>query len=324
MEVDNLTLNASIALADKDIPLAQENINQAEDVLSRMVKETSVYWRITIYSLKAKLAVSNNDFQKAYHLQTEVHSLFKSYQNSEREKIRSKYKVMFDTDQALLKNQVLQRDQKLDKAALRYATQQQKLQTLIISIISVFSIVLVWFIFKQWQTGKLLHRLANTDGLTKLANRRYSFIYAEKMMSLAKKSDQRLAIITFDIDLFKLVNDTYGHSGGDIALKSIAAVANDYVRANDILGRIGGEEFLLILPNTSAQQAMVIAERIRIGIEEKELKVADNLVNITASFGVAELNSKKQKFSELFNDADVALYQAKNNGRNQVTLAKKN
>lgn|GEM_PF-4234249 len=319
--IDELVLNASIAFAEKNIILAKDSIKQAEETLSALNEESMLSWHVTILDFKAELAVFEQDYEAAYHLQKEARKLFKSYQNNEREKVRSKYKIMFDTDQALLKNQLLERDKQLDQASLENAAQKQKLQTILISIISFFALILLFFIIRQLKTSKILHRLANTDTLTELANRRYTFIYAEEMLSLVKKNEQNFAIIIFDVDHFKQVNDTYGHAGGDIALKNIAAIANEYVRGDDILGRIGGEEFLLVLPNTSAIQAMEVAERIRLGIYQEEIMIAEQSVTISASFGVAELNKKQQNFNQIFHEADIALYQAKNAGRNRIIMA---
>jgi len=319
--IDDLIFAALIAFSDKNIALAQDNIKKAEGILSTLDKEHGLSWHKKVLDLKTDIAVFNQDYQSAYQYQKKSHELFRSYQNTEREKLRSKYKVMFDTDQALLQNQVLERDKLLDKAALANAAQQQKLQVLFISAISVFSIGLSLFIYRQRKMSKILHKLANTDTLTELANRRYTFIYAESMLAQAKKHQQNFAIIIFDVDHFKKINDTYGHPAGDIALKDIAIIANEYVRNHDILGRIGGEEFLVILPNTSSKQAYEIAERIRKAIEVKDIMLGDAVVNISASFGISNLEENQQNFNQIFHEADVALYKAKNSGRNCISLA---
>jgi len=320
-KIDDLILGASIAFSDKNISLAQDNIKQVETLLSTLDKNKGISWYNQVLDLKAEIAVFNQDYQSAYQYQKKARELFRSYQNIEREKVRSKYKVMFDTDQALLQNQVLERDKLLDKAALENAAQQQKLQVLFISAISIFSLCLSYFIYRQRKTSKILHKLANTDALTELANRRYTFIYAESMLAQAKKYQQNFAIIIFDVDHFKKINDTYGHPAGDIALKDIALIANEYVRSNDILGRIGGEEFLVILPNTSSEQAYEIAERIRKAIEVKDIMLGDTVVNISASFGISHLAKNQPNFNQIFHEADVALYKAKNSGRNCISLA---
>jgi len=320
-QIDDLVLGALIAFSDKNIVLAQDKIKQAEMLLSALNKEKGLSWHKQVLDLKTDIAVLNQDYQSAYQYQKKASELFRSYQNIEREKVRSKYKVMFDTDQALLQNQVLERDKLLDKAALENAAQQQKLQVLFISAISIFALGLSFFIYRQRKTSKILYKLANTDTLTELANRRYTFIYAESMLSQAKKYQQKFSIIIFDIDHFKKINDTYGHPAGDIALKDIALIANGYVRNNDILGRIGGEEFLVILPNTSSEQAYEIAERIRKAIEIKDIMLNDTVVNISASFGISNLEENQQNFNQIFHEADVALYKAKNSGRNCISLA---
>jgi len=153
-----------------------------------------------------------------------------------------------------------------------------------------------------------------------LANRRFIFNYAEHKLAFAKKDNLTFSLIIFDIDHFKLVNDIHGHAGGDIALISIAKIANEYVRNQDILGRIGGEEFLLVLPKTSSIAALAVAQRIRLAIEENDFLINDKHVRITASFGVAEL-SHQEEFNDIFQSADKALYQAKTSGRNLVKIA---
>ena len=317
----DLLFSAKLAFSDKKIPLALKKIAQAENILSTLEKETVLSWHVDILRLKADIAVFNQDYSSAYLLQKEAQKLFNSYQSREREEVRSKYKVMFDTDQALLQNQLLERDKLLDKAALENAKQQQKLQTLFIFAISLFAIGSTLFIYLQFQNSKRLHKLANTDTLTNLANRRYTFIYAENMLAQAKRDKDNFALIIFDIDHFKKINDTYGHAGGDVALKDIAAIANEYVRNNDILGRIGGEEFLVILPGTSAKQAFVVAERIRLAIVNKDIALSDDVVNISASFGIAQLAQSHPNFHQIFHEADTALYQAKNSGRNCIVFA---
>jgi diguanylate cyclase (GGDEF)-like protein len=319
--IGNLMLSTEIAIAEKNIPLAQSNILEIESILLTLDKEGILGWQISLLDLKTDIAVFNQDYKGAYQLQKETRELSKSYQSIKREKARSKYKVMFDTDQALLKNQLLERDKQLDKVALENSAKQNKLQTLLTFVISLLALGLLFFIHRQRKNSKMLNKLANTDMLTELANRRYTFIYAEAMLAQAKKNKENFSAIIFDVDHFKKINDTYGHSGGDIALKEIALITNEYVRSNDILGRIGGEEFLVILPNTSSKQAYEIAERIRKAIEIKDIMLNDTVVNISASFGISNLEENQQNFNQIFHEADVALYKAKNSGRNCISLA---
>jgi len=320
-KMDNYLLETKLEIAENDIKLAEQATKKFEDILNQLEKSKTYFWQIELLDLKSKVAVIKGDYKVAYDALTKIQNFQKSYNNIEREKIRSRYKVIFDTEQTTLKNQLLSRNNQLDKIALESAQQKQWIQTLIIIIISLLLVMLVFFIIRQNTTSKALHKLANTDSLTELANRRYTFSYGENKLEIAKKEAQKFALIVFDVDHFKKVNDTYGHAGGDIALKELSAASSTYVRANDILGRIGGEEFLLVLPNTPVDKAVEIAERIREAIEQKTMQINEHTLNITASFGVATLTNNQKSFNQLFQEADSALYQAKNQGRNCVIKA---
>lgn len=169
-------------------------------------------------------------------------------------------------------------------------------------------------------------RLANTDELTKLYNRRAFFNLG---LSIAQQSGLALAFIMFDIDRFKLVNDQWGHTTGDAALIHIAKLTQAILRPGDILGRLGGEEFGILLPDLHHEQACQLAESIRYRFEKQPLALNDQIIKCTASFGIASItipviHSEKEAqnlLETLFNSADQAMMQAKRNGRNQVCSA---
>lgn len=164
-----------------------------------------------------------------------------------------------------------------------------------------------------------LKRLANTDELTRLANRRNFYEAAERDFAHSRRHHTALSIITFDIDWFKQINDSYGHPVGDQALQAIAQVCSDALRKENLLARVGGEEFAVLLPDTNQETAKQIAERLAEVIKSITLTAAPNCT-ITASFGVASIKDADASFDRLFNRADQALYQAKQNGRNQVLV----
>ena len=127
----------------------------------------------------------------------------------------------------------------------------------------------------------------------------------------------------FDIDHFKQVNDTYGHDTGDYVLKTVAAIVHDVIREYDYAFRMGGDEFLLLLPETNDDQALILAERIRQGIENKTFIVKDNKLFVTASFGISEYNHIDTSIEHIAKRADEALYQVKEYGRNSVKVLDK-
>jgi diguanylate cyclase (GGDEF)-like protein len=122
-----------------------------------------------------------------------------------------------------------------------------------------------------------------------------------------------------DIDLFKNVNDTYGHAAGDVVLKGIADICRKTLRKIDILARYGGEEFVVLLPETNGKRASEIAERLRGAIAGTPIKIDEKEIWVTLSFGVVELDANCKNIEGLLDRSDQALYISKNNGRNRVT-----
>jgi diguanylate cyclase (GGDEF)-like protein len=168
-----------------------------------------------------------------------------------------------------------------------------------------------------------LERRAYSDYLTGLPNRRYFIEEAEVELSRFHRYGGQLSLITFDIDRFKQVNDEYGHSIGDRVLQKIADICRSSLRDIDIIGRIGGEEFAILLPQTGAEDAKKAAERLRIAISQAQVAVSDGMLpSFTASFGVSIADGKDISIDQLLNQADNALYEAKESGRNRVCMAK--
>jgi two-component system, cell cycle response regulator len=162
--------------------------------------------------------------------------------------------------------------------------------------------------------------LALTDPLTGLYNRRYLGAHLDGMMNRADDNGKGPALLLFDIDRFKQVNDTYGHLAGDEVLCEIASRTLHDVRSFDLVARYGGEEFLVVMPETNLQVALVVAERLRLSIAERPFAVsgASASIPITVSVGIATMLSMNDSPTELLRRADEALYAAKNNGRNRV------
>lgn len=168
-----------------------------------------------------------------------------------------------------------------------------------------------------------LEHQAYFDYLTNLANRRYFIEHAELELSRFNRYGGKLSLIMFDIDFFKKFNDIYGHKIGDLVLQKIADISRTVLRDIDIIGRIGGEEFAILLPQTDIKEASQVAERLRVEISKGEILFDDKLIsNFTASFGVTKA-SKGVNIDELLVQSDSALYDAKNSGRNKVCLYKK-
>ena len=167
-----------------------------------------------------------------------------------------------------------------------------------------------------------LEQQATTDVLTGANNRLYFMEHAENRLAESKRNKKGFAILLFDIDKFKSVNDTYGHSAGDAVLKSTVYLIAELLRPYDLFARYGGEEFILALSNTDADRAQDVAERIRVAMEEHITEFESNKINRTVSVGVAISHDGSADLNDMIDAADDALYIAKESGRNQVKTAK--
>ncbi len=166
-----------------------------------------------------------------------------------------------------------------------------------------------------------LYELATKDGLTKLYIHRHFYFLLESEIKRVQRYHHVLSLLMMDIDNFKQVNDTYGHLVGDMVLKEIAATIQKTIRHVDIPARYGGEEFTIILPETAALNAVIIAERLRERISEIEVKIDENTVlRPTVSIGIAEFPNAATGIKELIDCADKALYVSKENGKNCIHL----
>jgi diguanylate cyclase (GGDEF)-like protein/PAS domain S-box-containing protein len=174
-------------------------------------------------------------------------------------------------------------------------------------------------ISSQKQMKRQLEHLATHDGLTGLKNRRELENKFKAELERAKRYNHCLSVLMTDIDHFKKVNDNYGHLAGDMVLIHFSQVLKKMTRQIDIVGRYGGEEFMIVLPETSQKSAIEVAERLRSYIAEKPIPIQrKQSISITASFGVATYQHGEQTTSQLMEAADQALYRAKEQGRNRV------
>ena len=163
-----------------------------------------------------------------------------------------------------------------------------------------------------------VRRLATTDFLTGLYNRRHFFEMAEREFQRARRYGQSLCAMMLDLDHFKLVNDTYGHAVGDQVLKEIAECCRNELRGVDVLGRYGGEEFAIMLPEIDLSTAFQVAERLRKSIARKTVDAKRSLLVITVSIGVSAVEDEDLSVEDVIGRADKALYSAKRGGRNRV------
>ena len=169
--------------------------------------------------------------------------------------------------------------------------------------------------------NKLLEEMAHTDSLTGLPNRRAIEEWANRQLRGAARHGYPLWVVHADLDSFKIINDTYGHEAGDQVLKEFATILKENIRASDISGRTGGDEFILVLTHVQEDQIQLTVERLRARFALKKFAFGGQSISVTASFGACGFQGKKPpEFSNLVRQADKALYCAKRAGRNQIKI----
>ncbi len=281
------------------------------------------YSRFTVILLRAYRGLADaysnaGNFESAYSIYNSYALLLQNYLEKQSSDDLERMRTRFETERLSDDNQRLelvnaQQQEKID------ADREIKLLQLAAIALSVTVIALVlFFLHRGKRYANEMRGLATTDELTQLPNRRSIMSFARREWDSAQRSGRTFSCLMFDIDHFKLINDTYGHQIGDEVLVAVAKAVNSDRRKSDCVGRVGGEEFLLIASESSAETAAILADRVRRSVEELRFESAPDRV-VTISIGVVEFQ-RQESLDELIQHADSALYEAKSNGRNQVVV----
>ncbi len=199
--------------------------------------------------------------------------------------------------------------------------EERLFNTLMVNLLISLGVTAVILLLTYLTVGNYQRRLeemASTDKLTGITNRQVFDSLFDNTLKARKRHKFPLSLVIFDIDLFKRINDNYGHLTGDLVLQTVATIAKDLIRESDTICRWGGEEFIILLPDCDHEKASELAERIRSVIAHRTISSSTDEINITASFGVAQYHNSESS-DELINRADQALFQSKRRGRNCVT-----
>ncbi|HEX8252405.1 MAG TPA: diguanylate cyclase [Thermoanaerobaculia bacterium] len=255
---------------------------------------------------RAKALAAAGNWRAAYEARGEQMAVREKLSVRARDEHVSRLRVQFETEKKEQENRALVHIRQLQRVAIGLS-----------AIIIVF---LIYLALRHLATARRMRDLALTDELTKLPNRRHVLTFAEEQLKAARAEGKSFSMLALDIDHFKRINDTYGHDAGDVVLRRVADTCQSMLRQHDKMGRTGGEEFMVVLPDTNAMRAAEVAERLRVAVEVTNFNdIADGL-RITISVGVSEWNTNDD-FSAVAKRADDRLYHAKETGRNRVAFA---
>ncbi|HEX3576925.1 MAG TPA: diguanylate cyclase [Thermoanaerobaculia bacterium] len=259
------------------------------------------------------------DWRKAYDASVRHAALSQTLAEMRRDEISSRLRVAFDSEKKDQENRALARENGLRATALREAERSRKLQIVVSALIALLAATMAILFWRQVVNTRRMRAMAMTDELTRLPNRRHILAAAEIAFDAARREGRTAAVIVLDIDRFKRINDTLGHPAGDAVLRGVAHACRLALRADDQIGRIGGEEFLVVLNSATAQQAREIAERLRAAVERLDFTSIAPELHVTISLGVHVATDYDA--SAAIAAADSMLYRAKESGRNRVEMA---
>ncbi|HYR06469.1 MAG TPA: diguanylate cyclase [Longimicrobium sp.] len=274
-----------------------------------------------LHDERAQAFAAAGDWPRAYEARGTQLRLQQALAEQLKEEHTSRLRVQFDTEKKEAENRALLLENRLRGQRLAAAARIRRLQTVIIGLSAAIMAILAVLVARHVQNERRLRTMAMTDELTRLPNRRHLLAVAHERLADARRSQKPVSILALDVDHFKRINDTFGHEVGDTVLRRVAETCRAALRHDDVIGRTGGEEFVVVLPHADAGRAMEIAERLRAAVERLEWADVDPGLRVTVSVGVAERAPADDDFAALSRRADDSLYRAKERGRNRVDLA---
>ena len=309
-------LLARVDLAEGDAHAALTRLNHVLDHGATDLPQRQVG---AIYDARARAYAATGEFHAAFDDISEYLRRYKSENDLDRKLHAVIQRARFETDRQIERNASLRHELKLSEENSARRTQQLRFTVIVIVIGSVGIALLIYVLLTNLRYRRVLVRLAEQDGLTGLPNRRHVINLAHAALDAAVSSGRPVTIGLIDLDHFKNVNDRCGHAVGDRVLTEFADLGRGLLRAGDVLGRWGGEEFLLVLPATALDAAVEATDRLRAAALLIELPESAGGLHVTFSAGLAT-DHGLLSLDQIIGRADAALYLAKNQGRDAVLI----
>jgi len=298
------------------MPEALQQFEQAYKVINALDNPRYLLWVLRAWS---KTLHDAGMHDQAYQRLMQANQLQDDLNSQAKLQRESLLRYQFDTALQDEKNNQLKVENQLSAQQVLVLESAQRWQYIAIGLFIVLALIALFYAISQIQRNRQLHRLAMTDELTQVANRRSILWFAEQTRLKTIAQQQHWCLLLIDIDYFKQCNDNFGHDAGDQVLVQTAAAMKSILRTSDRVGRTGGEEFLLVLPNMELEAATAVAERLRYVVAQLTFAPYSE-VKITVSVGVTEAG-RNEDVREAMSRADAALYEAKSLGRNKVVAA---
>ncbi len=314
---------AQCLIATNKLNEANKSLEKASEIFNSIPELMGTRWQIETGKISAELAQAKGNSKEAY-------LLLKQFNQNETELLKKnmsdrllRVRGALEAERQNVEISLLQQRAQVQKLQLEQKEQENTIQAYIIGFVVLLIFFMLFFAYFQWHNSKKLMRLSVRDPLSNSFNRRYVFNFLQKLVNANHFERNTISIMVIDIDDFKQVNDLYGHPFGDEVIRRIAEIGTETLRTEDIIGRVGGEEFLCVLPRIDAVQSLHIAQRFVNKVNTCDFIVEDERegtqkVKVTVSIGLATTSKNIHTSSELYVQADKALYHAKYSGKNRA------
>jgi diguanylate cyclase (GGDEF)-like protein len=308
---------AQLMAASRRNAAAQPLLDEARALLFR---SDELRLRMRFHSVAADVYASLGRFREAHAALLELVQLRQRYDDQRLSRQLAAQRGRLESQRMAADLERARREGEMHRAALAQAEQSARLQTALVLLSGLVVVVVLVALARIARRSRRDATLAQTDFLTGIQNRRRITELGQRLLAACRERGDPFSVLLLDLDRFKSINDDYGHQAGDRALRAVADELKRHLRRGDELGRYGGEEFAVVLPATSTERALAIAERLRAAIATLASDALGLDQRLTVSVGVASARSERD-FAELVSRADDALYAAKETGRDRVALA---
>jgi diguanylate cyclase (GGDEF)-like protein len=318
---DTLALLARIDLTNGHADKALTTLN---GVLDRNGADLLPSQVTSLYQWRARANAALHNYRDAYFDLTEYARRYAAANDTERSRAAAALRARFETDREIERNTLLKHELGVSREQSMRQARELRWNAIVVTSGVLIIALLIYFLIANRRYRQQLVKLASQDSLTGLPNRRRTAELATVALDNATDTESPLTIAIIDMDHFKIINDRCGHATGDFVLKEFARVGREALRDSDVLGRWGGEEFLLVMPGATLEVAQANLERIRTLVCGIHLPTSGAGLRVTLSAGLATTLKHGRSLDEMIARADSALYTAKNEGRDLVRVADEN
>ncbi|MBA6288546.1 tetratricopeptide repeat-containing diguanylate cyclase [Colwellia sp. MB3u-4] len=299
---------------------ALDSLEQAEILLERKTSNVYDTSELKMLFLSAKLHYALGHYNQAYQIQTQYFTLSIAGEQARETTEVDELMLQYESETAQRHTHILEKKQRIQHLQLQQMTLDVNSRKAFVGILALCTLLLAWCLYRVIKGQRNLTNATRTDSLTGVVNRRRLLELGEEYFLTAQNHQQAFSVYMIDIDLFKKINDQFGHVIGDKALKEIAIQGQNLMRASDVFGRFGGEEFIALLPNTGNSEALEVAQRLKENIEQAKWQT-QQIKQLTVNIGVATFEQGNyDNFAALLKVADEQLLKVKQSGRNTVTV----